>query len=192
MSHQRHRRFPIGLILFVLFTVFTLLEIWLILMLASATGWLFTIFTAIASAVVGSYMAKREGLSVMARFQGELSAGRLPTGPLADGVLVLIGGALLITPGLITDLVGFTTLVPACRGVYVRWLKRWAAGKFTMLSGMPFGAGVPPGAQPSTRPGVFDAEEGTYTSSHREQPTREHRSRPVDPDVVEGEYRRVD
>lgn len=83
--------------------------------------------------------------------------------------MILIGGALLITPGMITDLIGFSTLVPICRRVYARALMRWGKRAFKMRrTGMGPGGfqahfGTrPPSSGPASRPGVFDAEPGTY------------------------------
>lgn len=118
------RRVPIALLLFFVFTTFTLLEMWLLFTLARYTSIPFTVGVVLLSAVLGAVMAKREGVAVVARAKGELAQGRFPAGPLADGIMLLIGGALLITPGLITDVIGFTTLVGACRKVYSRVLIR--------------------------------------------------------------------
>ena len=149
----RRRRIPIGTILFVLFASFTLLEIWLIFLLAKWTNWPFTIGLAIVSALVGSAMAKHQGLTVLQHARQELSAGRFPAQSLADGVMILIGGAFLITPGLFTDLSGFSTLVPAIRRVYARLVMRWAA-----ICRAGFIRKSPP-------PGVFDAGPGSYAHS---------------------------
>lgn len=189
------RRLPIGTILFLLFTVFTLAEIFLIFQLAKWTSWGFTILVTIVSAIVGSAMAKREGLAVLARAQAELAQGRFPAGPLADGVMVLLGGVLLITPGLITDVIGFSTLIPVCRRLYARVLLNWGRRTFqarTVTGGAPgvfFHTWHSGGG-----PGVRDAEPGTYHSTPADGTGPRVRSAPAPPrgDAVDVEFRRVD
>jgi UPF0716 protein FxsA len=157
MSVARPRRFPIGTFLFLLFTVFTLLELFLLVWLTKLTSLFFTIAVAIATGMIGSWMAKREGLAVFGRFQSELGAGRFPGESIADGLLILLGGALLITPGILTDLVGFSTLVAPCRAVYRRGLMAWARRHVKFAGplgagGTSFGFGGPPPVQPGPRP----------------------------------------
>ena len=66
---------------------------------------------------MGWYLAKSQGLSILAKIQSEMAAGRVPTAELVDGLLVLIGGIVLLTPGLLTDLVGFALMVPGIRAI---------------------------------------------------------------------------
>ncbi len=74
--------------------------------------------------MVGASLARRAGLQVLGRVQREVEAGRVPAGPLVDGVIVLVAGALLITPGILTDAFGFLCLVPAFRSLVKRSLWR--------------------------------------------------------------------
>jgi UPF0716 protein FxsA len=76
--------------------------------------------------IVGASLAQRQGLSVLRTLQQETAAGRLPAGSLVDGVVILVAGALLVTPGILTDAVGFLCLVPAFR----QQLKRAAMRHF--------------------------------------------------------------
>jgi UPF0716 protein FxsA len=76
--------------------------------------------------IVGASLAQRQGLSVLRTLQQETAAGRLPAGTLVDGVVILVAGALLVTPGILTDAVGFLCLVPAFR----QQLKRAAMRHF--------------------------------------------------------------
>ncbi|MDK2973065.1 MAG: protein FxsA [Candidatus Sumerlaeota bacterium] len=194
MPHRR--RPPIGTILFLLFTVFTLAEIFLIIQLAKWTNWPFTIFVTIVSAVLGSAMAKRAGVAVLARAQAELARGKFPARPLADGVMILLGGAFLITPGLITDLIGFSTLIPVCRQFYANILMGWGkkafAGRATVAGPGVFFKTWQAGG--GGGPKVHDAEPGSYHSEPREATGPRVRSAPVPPrqDAVDVEFRRVD
>lgn len=87
-------------------------------------GLLLTMALIVVTAIVGSYLAKREGLSTWNRLQDRLGKGGLPGDELLDAVIILIAGAFLITPGVLTDLVGFIGLVPLTRGWVRRLVKR--------------------------------------------------------------------
>lgn len=192
---MRARRFPIGTFLFVLFVVFTLLELFLLYLLAQWTSWGFTILLAIVSALVGSVMAKREGLAVLRRAQEELARGQFPAGPLADGVMILLGGALLVTPGLITDLIGFSTLVPAVRRVYARALIAWGRRLFAggvMRAGPGVFFGSWPGGMGDTGANAWQGpsdEAGSGGPRVRSTPVRPSSA---EPEAVDVEFRRVD
>ncbi len=120
---MRYSRIPLALILFALFSGFTLLELWLLIWLTRQTSLSFTILLTIATAIVGARLASREGAAAWRRLREDLAAGRLPAESLAEGALVLLGGALLITPGLITDCLGLGLLIPRTRRVLARWLR---------------------------------------------------------------------
>lgn len=188
---RRRRRPPIGLILFALFAGFTLLEIWLIFVLAELAGWWMTILLAIGSAILGSWMARREGLAVLARAQKQLQAGGFPGGALADGVLILLGGALLITPGLVTDLIGFSTLVAPVRRFYRKGITAWAVRHFR-IAAVPGGfQSAGRGRDPFAEPGAGSfAGERVEEAEFRQAPPR--RPRRDDDDVVDVEFKRVD
>ena len=79
--------------------------------------------------VIGAMLAKAEGLEVFRRIRSDLSQGRLPGDAILDGVFVLAGGLLLLTPGLLTDLVGFAALLPFTRSP----IKRAVIRKFQSL-----------------------------------------------------------
>ena len=69
----------------------------------------------IGTGIVGASLARQQGISTLARLRNDLDAGQLPAEPIVDGVLILLAAAVLITPGVLTDFVGFLCLVPACR-----------------------------------------------------------------------------
>lgn len=110
-------RFPWLLVLFI---GIPLLEIQLLLQLNDAIGWLDTLAVVIATGILGAALARAQGLRVIQAIRTELAAGRAPTPQILDGVLVFLAGVLLITPGLLTDTVGFLLLIPATR----RWLRQ--------------------------------------------------------------------
>jgi len=128
------RPVPIGTILFFLFTVFTLLEIWVLVLVTKACGLGTTILLTVITAFVGAALAKHEGLSVVRKVKTEFARGELPALPLAEGVMILIAGALLLTPGLITDAIGFSALIPPCRRLYCRAAIKWAKKRFQLVN----------------------------------------------------------
>jgi len=104
-------------ILLLLFVVIPIVELWVIIRVGSAIGFLNTLAIIIVVAVLGSWLVKREGLRVWRRFTESVSRGRVPTRELVDGVLILGAGALLLTPGFVTDVVGVLMLFPPTRAV---------------------------------------------------------------------------
>jgi UPF0716 protein FxsA len=106
--------------LLVLFTVVPLVELYLLIRVGGVIGVLPTIAVVVVTGAVGAALARWQGLGVLRRFQHELSEGRAPTGTLIDGLLILLAAVLLLTPGLLTDLVGFLLLVPGGRALVRR------------------------------------------------------------------------
>jgi UPF0716 protein FxsA len=109
--------------LVLLFVFMPAAELMLLFRVDDFLGWERTIALIVITGVVGAYMAKRQGVAIVRRIQSELAAGRLPAPRMIDGVMILVAGALLITPGLITDAVGFLLLLPPVRAAIRRWLR---------------------------------------------------------------------
>ncbi len=101
--------------IFLLFTTVTLLELALIIEVGRYLGVITTIFFILFTAVVGAYLAQTQGLNILNRIQFELQQGRLPSDELLEGLLVLVGGILLLTPGFLTDALGFLCILPFSR-----------------------------------------------------------------------------
>jgi UPF0716 protein FxsA len=106
--------------LLVLFTVVPIVELALLVWLGGEIGFWPTVGLIAGTALLGSYLAHREGLSAYARFRARLAEGGLPGNELTDGIIILIAGALLLTPGVLTDVVGFLGLLPPTRAVIKR------------------------------------------------------------------------
>ena len=117
--------------LLLLFISVPIVEIYLLAIVGGHIGFLNTIFLVIGTGILGASLARSQGVQPLALIQSELSQGRMPAGALVDGVIILLAGALLITPGVLTDVVGFLLLVPVtrwmARGVVVRWAKKRVA-----------------------------------------------------------------
>ncbi|MCH7804118.1 MAG: FxsA family protein [Acidobacteria bacterium] len=110
--------------LFFLFTLVPLIELYLLIRLGTSIGGVETIAIVIGTGVAGGLLAKSQGLAVLDRMRAELNQGRLPAESLLDGLLILIAGAMLITPGLLTDGLGLLLLIPWSRQAFKSWLKR--------------------------------------------------------------------
>ena len=109
--------------LLLLFVAVPVIELVLLIEIGQRVGTLATIGLIIGTGTVGAFLARQQGLTTLARVRADLDEGRLPAAPLVDGVLILLAGALLLTPGVLTDAVGFLCLIPACRRLLKRWLK---------------------------------------------------------------------
>ncbi|TDI17909.1 MAG: FxsA family protein [Acidobacteria bacterium] len=110
--------------LFFLFTLVPLLELYLLIRLGTYVGAVDTIAIVIGTGIAGGLLAKSQGLAVLDRMRAELNQGRLPAESLLDGLLILIAGAMLVTPGLLTDGLGLLLLIPWSRKAIKSWLKR--------------------------------------------------------------------
>ena len=110
--------------LFLLFTLIPLAELVILIDLGSAIGLAPTLGIILLTGALGAWAARAQGFYVVARIQAEMRDGRLPGAGLVDGAMVLVGGALLLTPGLLTDAAGFALMVPAARAVARTWLLR--------------------------------------------------------------------
>ena len=103
--------------LLLLFILVPAIELALLLEVGSHLGTLPTLGLIAVTGVVGASLARRQGLAVLGRAQDQMARSELPAGSLADGVMILVAGALLITPGILTDAFGFLLLVPVFRDV---------------------------------------------------------------------------
>jgi UPF0716 protein FxsA len=116
--------------LFLLFVVVPMAELALLLILAHETHWLVSWGLVIASGLLGAWLAKGQGVAALRRIRETMTEGQVPTDPLLDAALIFFAGALLITPGVLTDLVGISIMIPACRLWYKRQLVNWFKRKF--------------------------------------------------------------
>jgi UPF0716 protein FxsA len=101
------------LLLIVLIVPFA--EIYLLLEVGGIIGALPTIVLVVFTAVLGTWLLRQQGFATFRRFQESLARGEIPAYEMIEGPLILVGGALLLTPGFITDLIGFACLIPAVR-----------------------------------------------------------------------------
>ncbi|HJR25895.1 MAG TPA: FxsA family protein [Acidimicrobiales bacterium] len=105
------------LVLALLFLVVPIAELYVIVQVAGGIGVPETILLLIAVSAFGAWLAKREGLGVLRRLQATVAAGRVPSREIVDGALILFAGALLITPGFLSDCLGIVLLFPPTRAL---------------------------------------------------------------------------
>ncbi|MCI0572387.1 MAG: FxsA family protein [Myxococcaceae bacterium] len=157
-----------GKLLFLLFTVVPVVELWLLVWLGGRVGAVPTVAMVVLAGVAGAVLAKREGRRVLTAWRRSMAEGRLPEEGLLSGALVLAGGVLLVTPGVLSDIVGFLLLVPPTRKVAAGWLrKRLEAG---VRSGRVRVVGL--GGPGAPWPGRAADAEGSSSRVGREWPTR--------------------
>ena len=109
--------------LMALFVGLPLIELWVLLVVGSRIGWLPTIFLVVVTGVIGASLARAQGLQTIAAIQRDMASGIMPAPRLMDGVMILLAGAMLITPGILTDGMGFLLLVPATRQMIRNYLR---------------------------------------------------------------------
>ncbi len=110
--------------LLLLFVGVPLMELALLLRIGEWIGAWPTFAIVILTGVLGATLAKLEGWRVMLRIQQDLEQGRMPAPYILDGVMILVAGAMLITPGFITDIAGFLLLLPPFRLLVKQWIRR--------------------------------------------------------------------
>jgi UPF0716 protein FxsA len=145
--------FPVFLLLFLLVP---LTEIWFLIVVGGWIGALPTVLLVVVTAVAGAALARYQGFATLQRLQAALARGEAPALEMLEGVLLLIGALLLLTPGFFTDLAGFVCLVPASR----RWLALRGLQRMTVPPGPrggPSDSGTPGG--PRTIEGEFNRDD---------------------------------
>jgi UPF0716 protein FxsA len=125
--------------LILLFTVVPIVELYLLIQLGQVIGALATVAIVFGTGVLGAFLARREGFAIWTRVQEQLAQGAFPADDMIDGLMVFGAGVVLVTPGLITDVIGILILFPLTRRPIRRWitarLRRMAAVRETHFSG---------------------------------------------------------
>jgi UPF0716 protein FxsA len=104
--------------LLLLFTLMPLVEIWILIELGAVIGSWATILLIASTGFIGVFLARSQGFAVLYKMRKDMEAGLVPADQFFDGACILVGGALLITPGLLTDLLGFSLLIPQGRLIF--------------------------------------------------------------------------
>lgn len=116
--------------IFLLFTVVPTIELYLLIQIGKQIGAFETVWMVVIVGFVGAWLAKREGLGVLRAIQADLARGLPPADRVIEGLLVLVGSVLLITPGVLTDVFGIFMLLPPTRRWMAPALRRWLTKRF--------------------------------------------------------------
>lgn len=186
---------PYALLLFVAMPI---VEIAVMLKVGDAIGWFTTLSIVILTAVIGTTLLRQQGLATLNKARQRLDAGEMPAQQMLEGMLLLLGGVLLLTPGFVTDAFGFVCLIPVTR----QWLASLIARRSVVgVSGVTgFGRGAPRDAgQGSTTVGS-----GATAGARKSEATYDDlaeaggRPRPQTPDstatgqVIDADFKRLD
>ena len=154
-----------------LFIIIPLVELYFILVVGGAIGALWTVVLVILTAIIGVNLLRIQGMSTLAKAQKNMAEGQIPAMEMMEGIALAVAGVLLITPGFITDSIGFLCLIPASRQAIIRYLMT----KATVHT-------------------EFNAGSGEFQSDQYQQKTRpgSDTKPPKVGKTLEGEYRRED
>lgn len=109
-------------ILLIIFLLVPIIEIYLLIEVGGVIGALPTVFLVVFTAVLGAWLLRIQGFSTLNRVRQTLAAGGIPAFEMLEGLILLVAGALLLTPGFFTDTIGFLCLMPAVRRLFLIWI----------------------------------------------------------------------
>ena len=114
------------------FILVLLIDLFILIKLGEYLGFWYTIAIIIIAGIVGAFTVMREGISVIQRVKRDLGQGIVPGRQLLSGLLMLIGGMLLIAPGIITDVAGFMLIIPGSRDKFVEMIISYLRSRFIL------------------------------------------------------------
>ena len=120
--------------LLLLFVLIPIIELYLLLQLGARIGFMPTLGLIVLTGALGATLARQQGLSALAKIQNELKSGRPPAMEMVEGALIVVGGIVLLTPGILTDLFGFALMIPKFRKSFAERLKRGFGSSFVRTS----------------------------------------------------------
>ncbi len=159
--------------LLLFFIVVPIAEMWILIEVGQSLGALPTILLVMLTAAIGIALLRRQGVATLTRAQQRMEAGQLPAQEMVEGIALAVGGALLLTPGFVTDALGFACLIPASR----RKLAALAVAQIAR--------------------GRASMQSESYTQTERaaspHKPASSQKAKPPQPpNVIEGEYKELD
>ena len=116
-----------------LFIFIPIAELYLLIMLGARIGFFPTLGLVVLTGILGASLARQQGISTLVKIQNELSSGKVPTDELIEGAMIVVGGIVLITPGILTDIFGFALMIPKFRKSVSKSLKNSFGGNFLIL-----------------------------------------------------------
>ena len=108
-----------------LFVLVPIVELYVLLEIGKKIGIFSTIAIIIITGITGAYLIKKQGFYILFRVKNQMNEGIIPTDNLFEGLLVIIGGIFLITPGIISDIIGFLLVIPQSRFIVFKFVKQW-------------------------------------------------------------------
>ena len=115
--------------LLILFVIVPVTELYILIEVGKKIGSLTTIGIIILTGIIGAYLVKGQGFMILKKIQNDLNEGVIPGDSLIQGAIILAGGIFLLTPGFVTDIIGFIFLIPVSRRVVKKYLLKWLKGK---------------------------------------------------------------
>lgn len=115
--------------LLILFVIVPVTELYILIEVGKKIGGLTTIGIIILTGIIGAYLVKGQGFMILKKIQSDLNEGIIPGDSLIQGAIVLAGGIFLLTPGFVTDIIGFIFLIPVSRRVVKKYLLKWLKRK---------------------------------------------------------------
>lgn len=153
--------------LFFLFALLPIIEISLLISVGEQIGGWNTVAIVVFTALLGSYLVRQQGLSTLLQAQKKMQQGAMPGQEVAEGLLLVIAGVMLVTPGFITDFLGFLFCLPMTRPLIAKALLTKLSVKV-----------------------VSQAQNGSFDQG--QQPNFRHKSNASNDDIIEGEFKRTD
>ncbi len=143
-----------------IFIIVPILEMIILIEVGGIIGALPTVALVVLTATVGIWLLRMQGIATLNRVQQKLQSGQIPETELLEGVMLLVGGALLLTPGFVTDAIGFICLLPGPRRPLARWIIRQSVFKTIHATGRrPSPGGQPGGREGPAIEGEFKRED---------------------------------
>lgn len=152
--------------LLLLFITIPILELCIFLMLGSKIGIPTTLAIIVLTAFLGAWLTKSEGLKTLTKYQNAVSQGRLPHEEVMDGLMILVAGAVLLTPGFLTDAIGFSLLIPTVRDFVKGIAKAYLSNRVSVVGE---NMGTPPTQPGATK--VINVEAEVVEDAPRPHPT---------------------
>ncbi|MFV2058064.1 MAG: FxsA family protein [Thiohalomonadales bacterium] len=173
---------PFSLLLLI-FLLVPIVEIYLLIQVGGVIGALPTVVLVVFTAVMGAWLIRIQGISTLQRVRKTVAEGGIPAFEVLEGLMLLVAGALLLTPGFFTDTIGFLFLMPALRRLLLIWLSsRFMVSGHRAATNDEVRYEKKRSSQSNTKERVFPHE-----NSHDDKPNR-HKSHVI----IEGEYKRED
>ena len=164
-----------------LFIVVPVVELYCIIAVGERIGALWTVVLVLLTAIIGVNLLRFQGMTTLARAQRNMAQGKMPAMEMMEGVALALGGVLLLTPGFITDTIGFLLLIPASRRVIIRYMMSRSKGRGGFGNGASGGMGG----------GFGDGTNGDFQPGNQTQSPPDSTT-PKTGRTLEGEYRRED